>query len=127
MLKANFRLLLILLVKVLIILSAFFLAFSLRFDFEINRYLPRLLVLAPAVVVIKLLVFWCFGLFRGWWRYVSMPDLVLIFKANVIASLLFVFYAVIVYRLDQIPRSVLILDGLSDYRSDYRGQTRLTN
>jgi FlaA1/EpsC-like NDP-sugar epimerase len=111
-LKSKTRIFIIFIVKALIILTAMGMAFSLRYDFAVQAYWSRMLALVPAVLVIKLAVFWCFGLFRGWWRYVSMPDLVQIFKANVFASLLFVFYAVIVYRLDQIPRSVLILDGL---------------
>ena len=106
------RIIFIVSLQVLIALLAIYLAFGLRFDFSIGAYWRRLFSLAPALLLIKLLVFRYFGLYRGWWRYVSMPDLIQIFKANFVASLLFVLYAVIVYRLDQIPRSVLILDGV---------------
>lgn len=112
MIKGKLRFGFILLVQVLIILTALYLSFALRFDFFIGKYWSRALALAPALLVIKLIVFGCMGLFKGWWRYVSMPDLVQLLKANVVASLLFVLYAVIVYRLEQIPRSVLILDGI---------------
>ncbi|MDB4470732.1 polysaccharide biosynthesis protein [Deltaproteobacteria bacterium] len=111
MVKSRLRFSLILLIQVLIILSALYFSYALRFDFVIGKYWSRALVLVPALLTIKLLVFWAFGLFKGWWRYVSMPDLVQILKANLVASLLFVLYSVIVYRLNQIPRSVLILDG----------------
>ena len=97
----------------LIIISSFLLAYAVRFDFSIPAaYRQRIIALLPAVLAIKLAVFWQFGCFKGWWRYVSMPDLVQIVKANVLASILFVAYAVLVYRLEQIPRSVLILDGI---------------
>jgi len=55
-------------------------------------------------------VFWQVGLYRGVWRFASMPDLVNILKAAMIGLLaimlvLFVFNR----RLDQVPRSVLLL------------------
>ncbi|SHI75585.1 NDP-sugar epimerase, includes UDP-GlcNAc-inverting 4,6-dehydratase FlaA1 and capsular polysaccharide biosynthesis protein EpsC [Malonomonas rubra DSM 5091] len=109
--KHKLRFTFILLIQVLIVLSSFYLSFALRFDFAIEgKYWARGLVLAPVLLAIKLIVFWRFSLFRGWWRYVSMPDLFLILKANIIASLLFVLYAVVVYRLEHVPRSVLIMD-----------------
>lgn len=55
-------------------------------------------------------VFWQVGLYRGVWRFASLPDLVNILKAAMIGLLaimlvLFVFNR----RLDQVPRSVLLL------------------
>lgn len=97
----------------LIIVVSLLLAYAIRFDFLIpTAYWTRILVLIPAVLAIKLAIFWQFGCFKGWWRYVSMPDLVQMVKANFLASILFVAYAVLVYRLDLIPRSVLVLDGI---------------
>jgi FlaA1/EpsC-like NDP-sugar epimerase len=98
-------------VQITIIVSSLALAFFLRFDGKIpSFYLPTLLSLFPAVLSIKMIIFWRMGLFKGWWRYVSMADLVAIFKANVFASLLFVLYVVFAHRLENIPRSVLALD-----------------
>lgn len=113
MLQSKKRFLLILSVQVLVILSALTLAYAVRFEFSINKIDGhRLVELAPAVLAIKLAVFWGFGLFRGWWRYVSMSDLMQIVKANTVASLAFVLYVVLVYRMANVPRSVLILDGI---------------
>jgi len=96
-----------------IISGALFLAYAFRFDFAIPKhYWPRITMLLPVVLAIKLVVFWRFGCFRGWWRYVSMPDLVQIVKANALSSLIVVVYSVLVYRLELIPRSVLVLDGV---------------
>ncbi len=109
----NNRFWVIIFLKAVVVLSAFLFAFSIRFDFVIPKeYWPRIVSLLPPLLAIKLVVFWRIGLFKGWWRYVSMPDLVQIFKGNLIASLIFVGYAVFVYRLEQIPRSVLVLDGI---------------
>jgi FlaA1/EpsC-like NDP-sugar epimerase len=102
---------LIIAVQVAIIIGSLALAFIFRFDLRIPElYWPVLLALLPALLVIKLVVFWRMGLFMGWWRYVSMADLITIFKANVFASLGFVVYTVFVHRLTNIPRSVLGLD-----------------
>ena len=97
----------------LIVIGSFLLAYAIRFDFSIpTNYWGRIFSLLPVVLLIKLGLFWQFGCFRGWWRYVSMPDLVQMFKANLLASLVFVVYAVLIYRLELIPRTVLILDGI---------------
>ena len=97
----------------LIIVASLLLAYAVRFDLTIpSVYRGRIVELLPAIIVIKLSTFWFFGAFKGWWRYVSMPDLVQIVKANLLGSLIFVVYAVLVYRLDLIPRSVLVLDGI---------------
>ncbi len=109
----NNRLLIIVLNKTLIIIGSFLLAFLVRFDLSIpQEYWPRIFVLLPVLLGIKLLVFWRIGLFKGWWRYVSMPDLTQIINGNLLASLIFIGYVVFVHRLEQIPRSVLLLDGV---------------
>lgn len=109
----RYRLVITLTLTTLIIVAALTLAYAVRFDLTIPpAYRGRLAELLPAVVLIKLSTFWLFGAFKGWWRYVSMPDLVQIIKANLLGSLIFIVYAVLVYRLDLIPRSVLVLDGV---------------
>jgi FlaA1/EpsC-like NDP-sugar epimerase len=107
----NTRLWIIVAVQVAIIVSALVLAFALRFDMTIpERFWPTLKALLPVLLAIKLLVFWGKSLLKGWWRYASMADLIVIFKANLIASVGVVIYAVCVYRLENIPRTVLFLD-----------------
>ncbi|SEA11319.1 NDP-sugar epimerase, includes UDP-GlcNAc-inverting 4,6-dehydratase FlaA1 and capsular polysaccharide biosynthesis protein EpsC [Desulfuromusa kysingii] len=107
------RLFVVFVMTSLIIISSFLFAYAIRFDFSIpSAYWPRITTLIPVILAIKLIVFWKFGCFRGWWRYVSMPDLLQIVKANILSSSLVVVYAVAVYRLEQVPRSVLLLDGI---------------
>ena len=112
MLEKN-RMLLIILLQAAIVVASLWGAFAVRFDFNISSVqLSRFYSLLPALLAIKLGVFWWQGLFRGWWRYVSMADLVVIVRANVIASLLFLLYAFLAYRGTNIPRSVLVLDWM---------------
>jgi FlaA1/EpsC-like NDP-sugar epimerase len=113
LLHSKKRFFVVLLVQVVFILSALALAYAVRFDFSVTRiYKSQFIELAPAILLLKLVVFAGFDLFRGWWRYVSMADLMQIVKANLVASLAFVLYAVLIYRMVNIPRSVLILDGV---------------
>lgn len=104
---------LILLFKVCLIAFSLLLAFLLRFDFTIPSADWRLFaqLLAP-LVAIKIAVFWHMGLNHGWWRYVSIADVLEIFKANVFASALFVLYVAFSHGMTGVPRSVLLLDGV---------------
>jgi FlaA1/EpsC-like NDP-sugar epimerase len=61
------------------------------------------------ILVAQGLVFWRVGLYRGIWRFASLPDLFNILKAS-LAGLLAIVLALFLYnRLDQVPRSVLVL------------------
>ncbi|MCM2264342.1 MAG: polysaccharide biosynthesis protein [Desulfuromonadales bacterium] len=103
----------IFLLQAALIASSFVLAFLVRFEFNlVEPYRQTLIVLLLPLLAIKLAIFWRMGLFKGWWRYVSMADLIAIFKANLFASLGFVSYAVLIHRLENIPRSVLVLDSI---------------
>lgn len=105
------RILVIVALQVAIVVLSFWGAFALRFDFRIPpASQQKFFEVLPLLLVIKLGVFWWLGLFRGWWRYVSMADLLVIFKANSLASLLLLLYAFLMYRGTNMPRSVLVLD-----------------
>ena len=92
-----------------------YLAYLLRFDFNIPLYQQKvfwrfvgLLVICRAVT----LYYW--KLFSGLWRYVTMDDVLLILKANLVSSLLFVgiIFMINGHGLGGLPRSVLIMDLL---------------
>lgn len=101
----------ILLFEISLIFSSMLLAFLLRFDMQMAPAVWNLFLdFLPPLLLIKITVFWRMGLNHGWWRYVSLDDVIHILKANVIASLLFLSYLVISFNMHGIPRSVLILD-----------------
>lgn len=111
--KTGVRKLLILLFHIGAIVFSFVDAFALRFDLRIPaEYWSVIVTLLPIVVLIKLPVFWLMGLAEGWWRYVSMPDLLQIFKANIAASVALVLYVVFFHSYEGLPRSVVLLDFL---------------
>jgi FlaA1/EpsC-like NDP-sugar epimerase len=52
------------------------------------------------------------GLYQGLWRYVSLPDLAAIVKGATISVLLFVVLAFIFERVQELPRSVPVIQVL---------------
>jgi len=71
--------------------------------------LPAISVEMLLVLCAQGLVFWRVGLYRGVWRFASVPDLVNIMKAAFF-GLIFIVIALFLYnRLDMVPRTVLVL------------------
>jgi FlaA1/EpsC-like NDP-sugar epimerase len=64
---------------------------------------------ALLVLVAQGLVFWQVGLYRGVWRFASVPDLLNILKASMFGLLAILLVLFIYNRLDQAPRSVLVM------------------
>ncbi len=93
--------------------AIYYCSFLLRFDFRlVDPYRTTCLVTLPLVLLIKMPVFYYFHLFRGWWRYAGMSDLLDIVKAaSASAPLLcagvYVFHGFIDY-----PRSVFVIDPI---------------
>ena len=64
------------------------------------------------VVPVQALIFWRFGLYRGIWRYASLPDLKRILLAVTVAALA-VPVVLFMFRVEAlVPRSVLVLDPI---------------
>lgn len=107
------RKLLILFIQIFIIVTSFLLAFCLRFDLNIPpAFLRTALWLMPILILVKLATFWWMNLFSGWWRYISLPDLLVVLRANALASATLYPIAEIAHRTVGFPRSVLIIDAL---------------
>jgi FlaA1/EpsC-like NDP-sugar epimerase len=104
-----------LLVDACLVAAAWYLAFALRFDFQIpDRYEDLLSKTILLVVVLKIGVFILFGFYNHWWRYVSIRDIWSVARGVVLASFL-VFVAI--YLIEpvenvRLPRSVFITDTL---------------
>ncbi len=64
------------------------------------------------VVPLQALVFWRFGLYRGIWRFASLPDLRRILLAVGLSALLIPLVIVLFRVQTVVPRSVLLLDPL---------------
>lgn len=64
------------------------------------------------VVPVQALIFWHFGLYRGIWRFASLPDLKRIMKAVAIAAVSVPAILALLRYGSRIPHSVLILDPI---------------
>ena len=88
-------------------------AFLLRFNFNIPAsFMSVFWTLLPVIISIQLVFFLAFGLYRGLWRFASLPDLKRIIKA-VVVSMLAVAALLLMLNLSVVvPRSVLILNPI---------------
>ncbi len=98
-----------LLVAALAWLAAYWLRFNLTLPMP---YESAGLATLLWVVPLQGIVFWVFGLYRGMWRFASLPDLKRIVLAVGLAALL-VPVVLVLFRVEAVvPRSVLVLDPL---------------
>jgi FlaA1/EpsC-like NDP-sugar epimerase len=88
-------------------------AYWLRFNLALPpEYLSAALSTLAWVVPLQAAVFWRFGLYRGIWRFASLPDLKRIVLAVGLGAVM-VPVVLILFRVSAVvPRSVLILDPL---------------
>lgn len=96
---------------VILLCIAWYGAFLVRFDFDIpNQYLLVFKKILVPIVIIKMINFYFFDVYRGMWRYTSISDLLNIIRSTSIASLLVICVVLFVTRFHNIPRSVFIID-----------------
>lgn len=90
---------------------AWFSAYWLRFNLEAipDYYFYTALFFLPLVIAIQVGLFWVFGLYRGVWRFSSMPDLIRIGKAVLTGMFLIATMLFLYNRLQGVPRSVMPL------------------
>ncbi len=93
---------------------SFVLAIYLRVGDDMLRILePKLIVLyGVAFTLIAGAVFLVTGLYRGIWRYASVPDLFNIARAAALTGLIFLPIMFLFTRLDTLPRSFLLINWL---------------
>ncbi len=107
----SYRRLLILISQTILIILTYYFSFLLRLDtdFSVEGKVLFLTTL-PMVLILKLPLFYRFGLLSGWWRYVGMSDLVDISKAAVTSSAALYVLLIYIRRPAGYPRSVLVID-----------------
>ncbi len=96
---------------VLVIPIAWFAAYWFRFNLE---SIPEDMLASAAnalalIIPAQVFVFWYFGLYRGVWRFASIPDLLRIIKAVIFGVGISMIVLFAVTRLNGVPRSVPIV------------------
>ena len=83
-----------------------------RFRFAIQPVPEHLQAFSAEMLLVLFaqgLVFWRVGLYRGVWRFASVPDLVNIMKAALFGLLAIIIVLFLYNRLNLVPRTVLVL------------------
>jgi UDP-GlcNAc:undecaprenyl-phosphate GlcNAc-1-phosphate transferase len=97
----------------LVVVAAFIVAYHLRFGGQPPAsHLDLMIQALPAIVVLKVLVFYAFGLYHGVWRHAGTPEIVRLVKASTLASVLSLAGLVGVYGSGAVSVSALILDWM---------------
>jgi FlaA1/EpsC-like NDP-sugar epimerase len=107
----NYRKLFILVSQICLLAMSYYGSFLLRFDFRPDATYQSLFVRTlPLVVAIELLVFYGFGLLRGWWRYAGMSDALDICEASSISAVFLYVFLELALKVDGYPRSLLAIN-----------------
>ncbi|MBM3368198.1 MAG: hypothetical protein FJY43_07970 [Betaproteobacteria bacterium] len=88
-------------------------AYLLRFNLEVPQdYLRAMLAQLPYVLGVHVAIFWLLGLYRGLWRYASLPDLQRILAAVGIGALAVPALLTLLGHGTQVPRSAYVIAPL---------------
>jgi FlaA1/EpsC-like NDP-sugar epimerase len=99
------------LLQVGIIILANYFSYLVRFDFSIpSQYLLIMRETVPVLLAAKAVGFIAFGLFIGWWRYISIRDILPIASGCTMGSLLYAGAVSYFYGPAYVPRSIYFLD-----------------
>lgn len=66
----------------------------------------------PWIILIKMSLFFAFGLYRGVWKYISLPDLITMFKVITFASVGSILFVTFAFRFQYYSRAVFFIDWL---------------
>ncbi len=98
-----------------LVAAAAFGAFALRFDWFAWNYRGEMLPFLLTALVLKPVIFHAFGMYRRFWAYASVQDLMAVFFATSAASVamtLVVALGLLTHQLPEFSRSVLIIDWI---------------
>ena len=110
--KKNFWI--ILATDITLIIFAYCAAYWLRFPdwFSEPVFSRQSTITLSLLIIIKIPIFYTFGLYRGMWRYTSLNDLLNILKATLASLLIIISAIVFVNRFRGFSRSIFTLDAI---------------
>ena len=87
-------------------------AYLMRFEFRLSPYdVEQIILLLPLVVPLKALIFYLMNVYRGMFRYAGLSDILQVFRATIVSSLVIIFIVLTVFRFQGFSRAVFILDA----------------
>ena len=92
---------------------AYRLSYGLKFDFAIpDKVVDQFWLTLPAILIIKLTIFYALGACHGWWGFVTFSDLGVLLKAATLSLLVVGAVDMYMVQTNHIPKSILLLDYL---------------
>jgi Predicted nucleoside-diphosphate sugar epimerases len=90
-------------------------AYWVRFNLESvpQPYFDTALALMPVVLVVQSAAFWYLDLYRGLWRFASIPDLIRIIQAIIVGASLSAVALFLLTRMEHVPRSTFPVYGIT--------------
>lgn len=113
--SGGFRNRYILLADLLLVVASAFGAYALRFDWLFADYRTEFPFFLACVLLVKAPVFWALGMYRRYWRYASMWDLIAIVLASSASTVVtggVMFGLRMTDAIPGFPRTVLAIDWL---------------
>jgi FlaA1/EpsC-like NDP-sugar epimerase len=108
--KINFKVYLAFIHDILAIIIAWFLSYYIRFNFSIPVFQKEVMIdILPFIIFFQSLLFFIVGLYKGMWRFASLPDLKRIILGAFLSFILLIAIKLITDFNENIPRSVIIL------------------
>jgi FlaA1/EpsC-like NDP-sugar epimerase len=99
------------LADIVLLSCSFYLSYIIRFDFQIPLWaFENFIEILPWVLIVKVLCFFLFDLYKGMWRYTSLNDLVNVTKASTVGVFCSIVLVLYMNRFEGTPRSVFIID-----------------
>jgi FlaA1/EpsC-like NDP-sugar epimerase len=96
-----------------LIIGSLLLAYVLRFEGNIPAHeWEHFYSAVPYILLLKLISFWFFGLYKGMYRYTSLVDLFNVMKATLTSSAIIVLGILFLYRFEGFPRAAFIIDWI---------------
>jgi FlaA1/EpsC-like NDP-sugar epimerase len=103
-------------IDLFLVFFSYFFSYLVRFEFSISRLdLFSIRNTLPFIILIKLIVFFYFRLYRAIWRYFSILDIINLAKAVFVANLVIILAIFIYNRFEGYPRSVFLFDGILSF------------
>jgi len=99
-------------VDLVLILVAYYTAYLLRFEGDVEGQRDIFLRTVGPVIMLQLLALELSGAYRGLWRYTSIPDLLRVVRGTTIGVGGAVLYFVFTTRFEGLSRAVFVLDWL---------------
>ncbi len=100
-------------IDTLLLCLAYMASYLLRFEGRLSPenvlFIEKTL---PVIILIKVVSFWAFGLYRGQWRFVSIWDMLQLFKAVAVSALVEMSLFLLLYRFEGLSRIVFINDAI---------------